>query len=385
LQINLQKEVKEMKIALIGTRGIPANYGGFETCAEEIAVALAAKGHAVTVYCRYGNAPGNPTAFKGVSLKYVPSINTKILGTFSHAFFSLALALFKPYDILMVFNAGNSPLCLLPKLFLKKIAVNVDGLEWKRKKWGWYAKQYYQFAEFLSTKLGDRIVSDSQVIQKYYIDRFRTESTFIAYGAHIESSENAELLTEYNVKPMEYLFIGSRLEPENNADLTVRAFEGVKTDKKLLIAGGANYKSAFINELRKTSDKRIKFLGPIYKPGHMKELHCGAYAYIHGNEVGGTNPALLKAMGYGNCVLAYNVSYNAEVVGSSAILYEKSVEDLRQKIQYIIDHPEKAALYRSKAVARVQEAYTWEKITTGYERMFFNILKGYYKKRRESD
>jgi glycosyltransferase involved in cell wall biosynthesis len=377
--------MSSMNIALIGTRGVPANYGGFETCAEEIAVALAAKGHEVTVYCRFGNAPGNPEAFKGVSLKYVPSIDTKILGTFSHAFFSLAHAVFTPYDILMVFNAGNSPLCMLPKLFFKKLAINVDGLEWKRKKWGWFAKQYYQFAEYLSTKFGDRIVSDSLAIQRYYQDRYKTKSTFIAYGAHIETSENPELLNEYKVKPMEYFFVGSRLEPENNADITVRAFEGVKTDKKLLIAGGANYKSNYIRDLQKTRDDRIRFLGPVYKPGHMKELHCGAYAYIHGNEVGGTNPALLKAMGYGNCVLAYNVSYNAEVVGSSALLYEKSVEDLRQKMQFIVDHPEEAKRYRQKAVARIQEAYTWDRIAEGYERMFTNIINGYYRRNRESD
>jgi glycosyltransferase involved in cell wall biosynthesis len=374
-----------MKIALIGTRGVPANYGGFETCAEEIAVALVSKGHEVTAYCRHGNAPGDPESYKGVTLRYAPTIDNKVLGTFSHTFFSLTDALFKPYDILMVFNAGNSPLCLLPKLFFRKLAINVDGLEWKRKKWGQFAKQYYQFAEYLSTKFGDRIVSDSRAIQKYYHDRYKTESTFIAYGAYIESSENPGLLKEYNVKPMEYFFIGSRLEPENNADITVRAFEGVKTDKKLLIAGGANYKSQYIRDLQKTGDKRIKFLGPVYKPGHMKELHCGAYAYVHGNEVGGTNPALLKAMGYGNCVLAYNVPFNAEVVSSSAVLYEKSVEDLRQKMQFIVDHPEEAEQYRRKAVARIKEAYTWDKISEGYERMFTNIINGNYRKRRESD
>jgi glycosyltransferase involved in cell wall biosynthesis len=375
-----------MRIALIGTRGIPANYGGFETCAEEIAVALAAKGHEVTVYCRYGNEPGNPKSFKGVSLIYVPSINTKILGTFSHALFSLVNTLFKPFDILMVFNAGNGPLCLLPMLFGKKIAINVDGLDWKRKKWGWVAKQYYQFAEYISTKSADRIVSDSRVIQHYYRNRYKTESTFIAYGAHIETSGNPEILKEYNVKPMEYLFVGSRLEPENNADLTIHAFEGVKTDKKLLIAGGANYQSRYIRELQKTKDDRIRFLGPVYKPGHIKELHCGAYAYIHGNGVGGTSPALLKALGYGNCVLSYNVPINAEVVAESvAILYENSVDDLRQKIQYIINHPEEAQRYRQKAITRIKEAYIWNKIADGYERMFSNILNGYYRKHRESD
>jgi glycosyltransferase involved in cell wall biosynthesis len=374
-----------MKVMLIGTRGVPANYGGFETCADEIALGLLARNHEVTVYCRNGNAPGNPKEFKGIKLVYTPCIKSKVLGTFSHGLFSMLHAITKQSDIIMVFNAANGPICLIPRLLFRKVAINVDGLEWKRKKWGWFAKQYYQFAEFLSTLIAHRIVSDSKVIQKYYIDRYKTFSTFIAYGAYQENSTSPEILLEYDVKPEEYFFIGSRLEPENNASLTIKAFEKVKTEKKLLIAGGANYKSKYIEELKRTQDKRIRFLGPVYKPGHMKELHCGAYAYIHGNEVGGTNPALLKALGYGNCVLSYNGIYNTEVVGAAALLYEKSVEDLREKIQFIVDHPEAVKEYRKKAIERIKECYTWDKITDGYERMFKNIMTNHYKTNKESD
>jgi glycosyltransferase involved in cell wall biosynthesis len=374
-----------MKIALIGTRGIPANYGGFETCAEEIAVGLSEKGHDISVYCRYGNALGNPKSYKGVELIYIPAIKTKQLGTLSHAFFSVLHAMFRNYDVLMVFNAGNSLNCIVPRFFGKKIAINVDGLEWKRRKWGFIAKQYFLFAERISSIISHRVVSDARAIQKYYAETYRCPSTFIAYGAKIESAENPSVLDTYGVKNGEYFFVASRLEPENNADITVEAFESVKTDKKLLIAGGANYKSSFITNLMKTTDARIKFLGPIYTPGHIKELHCGAYAYVHGNEVGGTNPALLKALGYGNCVLAYNGVYNTEVVGSAALLYEKSVEDLREKMQFIIDHPEVAKEYRKKAVIRIRENYTWHKITASYECMFKNIMTNHYKNHKESD
>ena len=222
-------------------------------------------------------------------------------------------------------------------------------------------------------------------IQKYYDETYKCPSTFIAYGAKIETAENPSILDTYGVKTGEYFLVASRLEPENNADITVKAFEKVKTEKKLLIAGGANYKSSFITDLMKTTDPRIKFLGPIYTPGHIKELHCGAYAYVHGNEVGGTNPALLKALGYGNCVLSYNGVYNTEVVGPAALLYEKSVEDLREKMQFIVDRPETAKEYRKKAVERIKEHYTWDKITAGYERMFKNIITNYYKTNKESD
>lgn len=374
-----------MKISIIGTRGVPAHYGGFETCAEEISVGLVSRGHQVSVYCRHGNVPSNPKEYRGVRLIYVPCFKTKVLGTLSHAFFSFLHGLSYRYDILMVFNAAVSPFCIIPKIFFRKIVLNVDGLEWRRRKWGPIGKLYYRLAEFISTLIANRIVSDSKVIQKYYENKFHTPSTFIAYGAHIEGSSQPEILDHYGIKKGEYFFVASRLEPENNTDITVKAFEKVKTDKKLLIAGGANYKSKFIQELMKTKDRRIKFLGPIYTPGHIKELHLGAYAYVHGNEVGGTNPALLKALGYGNCVLALNVPFNAEVVGPSAILYERSVEDLRRKMQYIVDHPEEAEKYRRKTVERIKEYYTWDRIIDGYERLFKNVLKRYYRIQKQSD
>lgn len=374
-----------MKIAIIGTRGVPANYGGFETCAEEISVGLVARGHEVTVYCRSGNMAGNPKQYKGVKLVYVPFIEHKVLGTFSHAFFSFIHAIFHSYDVLMVFNAGISPLCVIPKMFFKKIALNVDGLEWRRKKWGFWGKKYYLFAEYIATLFANRIISDAKAIQEYYAKKFHTNSTFIAYGAYIENGENVAILEEYGVKEGEYLFVASRLEPENNADITVKAFEKVKTDKKLLIAGGANYKSIFIKELTRTKDPRIKFLGPVYKPGHIKELHCRCYAYVHGNEVGGTNPALLKALGYGNCVFALDVPFNAEVVDKAAILYKKNPDDLKNKIQYIIDNPDEATKYRKFAVERIKECYTWDKIVDSYERLFKNIVTNYYKTNKQSD
>ena len=363
-----------MKIAILGTRGVPAKYGGFETCAEELAVGLTDRGHRVTVYCRRGNWDENPDAreFKGARLVYLSSLKTKVTDTFSHTFVSMLHALFQDYDVWMVFNAANSPICVIPRLLGKNLAINVDGLEWKRKKWGPAAKRYYQWAEWLSPKVGT-VISDSRAIQDYYLKRYNARSHFVAYGAHVETSERPEILQEYGVRPEDYFLVASRLEPENHADLTVSAFAQVKTDKKLLIAGGANWKSDFIREIRKTKDPRIQFLGPIYKDGHIKELHCNCYAYVHGNEVGGTNPALLKALGYGNCVLALNVAFNAEVVQEGGILYDMNVESLREKMQFVVDHPEAAAAYRERAVARIEEAYTWDRIVSGYERLFATV------------
>ena len=367
-----------MRIAILGTRGVPANYGGFETCAEEISVELVKRGHEVSVYGRKGNFDDLEKYYKGVRLYHMPQIKGKITETFSNTLFSMLHVLTKKVDVIYVMNAANSPLCILPWLFRKKVVINVDGLEWRRKKWGKFAREYYQFAEKLSTIFCNRVVSDSMGIKDYYLERYKTDSTFIAYGARIEQSEKPEILKEYNLTPDSYFLVASRLEPENNADLTIRAFEKVKTDKKLIIAGGANYKSNFIEELKTTKDPRIHFLGGIYKEGHIKELHCNCYAYVHGNEVGGTNPALLKALGYGNTVLTLNVPFNAEVVKDAGILYDRLVDDLAAKMQYIIDNPHLKTTFKTKAVNRILEDYTWKKITDEYEVFFKDVINGVY-------
>lgn len=375
-----------MKIALIGTRGVPANYGGFETCAEEIAVGLVARGHEVTAYCRPGNAEGDPTTYKGVRLVYQPFIDSKVLSTFSHTWHSLRHACRQDFDVLMVFNAGNSPLTILPRLRGHLLAINVDGLEWKRAKWGRLPKMYYQVAEWIASKTAHRVVSDSRRIQAYYDERWHTPSTFIAYGAHIEGPARPEILAEYGLKKDGYFFVASRLEPENNADTMVEAFRRVETDKQLVIAGAANWDSPFVERLKATTDDRVKFLGGVYKEGHIRELHCGCFAYIHGNEVGGTNPALLKAMGYGNCVLAIDVEYNAEVLDGAGLLWRRhDPDDLAAKMRAALADPALLERCRTAAVERIRSAYTWERITEGYERLFENLKAGRYRGRPSSD
>lgn len=362
-----------MKIAIIGTRGVPARYGGFETCAEEISVGLVKKGHSVSVYCRYNNEKGNPKTYQGVKLIYIPHFDSKNVGTLSHSLLSFLHSIFHNYDVVLAFNVGLAPLCLMPKLFGQKIVLNVDGLEWKRRKWGWFARKYFLFCEKIAGFSTFKIITDSKEIQKYYQKNYHINSTYIPYGAHIENSKEPEILKKYGVKKDEYFFIASRLEPENNADLIIKAFHKLQTKKKLLIAGGANYKSKFIEDLNKIKDDRVKLLGPIYDPNHIKELHLGCFAYLHGNEVGGTNPSLLKAMGYGNCILALDVSFNKEVAGDAAIYFEKNTESLQDKLQYIINHPHLRRNYQQKAISRVRRYFSWERIIEAYEKLFKSL------------
>lgn len=364
-----------MKIAIVGTRGIPARYGGFETCAEELSVGLVKKGHKVIVTCRRYLYPEKEGFYKGVKLIYPPSIKGKITDTFSHTFFSILRILPEDPDIILIFNSANSPLGIIPKIFGKKIVINVDGLEWKRKKWGKIAKLYYRFCEFFSCLIANSVISDAKVIKDYYKKKYGKETVYIPYGAYFYESKNSEILKIYGVEKKKYFFICSRIEPENNQDIAVKAFSMIETDMKLIIAGGANYKSKYVKELKKFESEKIKFLGPVYIPQHIEELHANCFVYIHGNEVGGTNPALLKAMGSGNCIIALDVPFNREVLGDCGVYFKKDVYDLKEKIEYFLKNPEKTKEYGEKAKERAKKLYRWENVIDEYEKLFLRLVK----------
>ena len=287
-----------MKIAILGTRGIPANYGGFETFAEELSSRLVQRGHQVTVYGRTNNVRYQGSVYKGVHLVLLPTIPHKYFDTVAHTFISVCHVLFRDADVALICNSANSIFSFIPRLAGQKTVVNVDGLEWKRGKWNALGKAYLRLSEWLSTFLPTAIVTDARAIQEYYRSRYGKESYFIPYGAEDVRVESTGALDRLGVKPDEYFLYVSRLEPENNALLVVQAFERVRTDKKLLIVGDAPYAHAYISKLKSTTDPRIQFPGAIYGQGY-RELQSHAFCYIHATEVGGTHPALIEAMGCG--------------------------------------------------------------------------------------
>jgi glycosyltransferase involved in cell wall biosynthesis len=214
-------------------------------------------------------------------------------------------------------------------------------------------------------------------MRRIYLEDFNTPNVCIAYGANPSTSAGPSVVRKYGLEPFQYYLILSRLVPENNADLIIRAFERVRTPRVLAIAGHENYRSPFVDRLRQTADSRVRFIGHIGSPEHVKELHCNAYAYIHGHSLGGTNPALLTALGCGNCVLALRTPFNMEVLKNYGILFDRDPRDLAAKLQYIEDRPEVAAQYRSSAPDRIREAYTWDKITDQYEELFLQLAAGH--------
>ena len=358
-----------MRIAILGTRGIPANYGGFETFAEHLSTRLAARGHDVTVYCRAHYTSPRELEFQGVRLKVLPTIRHKYFDTIVHSFLSALHSVPRRYDAALICNAANAPFASILRLTGTPVALNVDGLEHKRKKWNSIARRYYLLAERLATILPNETVTDARVIQEYYLARYRVASTMIAYGAEVERRPDPSV-RRWRVEPNRYVLYVSRLEPENNAHLVIEAFKRVRTAHKLLIVGDAPYARDYIADLkaRARRDRRIIFTGFVFGRDY-RTLQQNAYCYVHATEVGGTHPALLEAMGFGNCVLTLAAPENMEAIGDAGIAYADE-NDLAEKLQRVLRDGSLVQSYRNRAQARVQEFYDWDYVVDQYERLF---------------
>ena len=365
--------LSQMRIAILGTRGVPASYGGFETFAERLSTRLVARGHEVTVYCRSHYVSTVIKEYKGVRLKVLPTIKHKYFDTIAHTFLSALHGMIARYDVALICNAANAPFIPLVRLAGTPVAINVDGLEHKRKKWNWMGRRYYLLCERLAAWFPNAVVTDARVIQEYYMARYKTESTMIAYGADIERRQDRETVNRWDVEPEGYVLYVSRLEPENNAHLVIEAFKKVETTRKLLIVGDAPYAQEYKNELRAraSGDERIIFTGFVFGEDY-RALQQNAYCYIHATEVGGTHPALIEAMGYGNCVLALATPENLEVVGDAAIPYSTENE-LAEQLQRVLREEARVNLYRQRAQERVRKLYDWEGIVDRYESLFERI------------
>ncbi len=363
-----------MKIAITGIRGIPANYGGFETFAEELSTRLVKRGHEVTVYGRKNNVKTSEKFYKGVRLVILPTIKHKYLDTVAHTFISAFHISARKYDVVLICNAANSIFSWIPRLSGKKVLVNVDGIERKRKKWNKLGQTYYHLSEWLSTFLPDGIVTDAKVIRDYYQNNYSKSSHMIAYGASTSRKLSSEQIRKFRLEPEKYVLYVSRLEPENNAHMVIQAFEQVKTDFKLAIVGDAPYAQEYIRKLKNTKDPRIVFLGFVFGESY-KALQQNAYCYVQATEVGGTHPALVEAMGYGNCVLFLDTPEHREVTGNCAIPFS-SVDELRDKLQMVSLDPAVVVEYQKKAMRRIKDRYGWESITDRYEKLFVSMLNG---------
>jgi len=366
---------KKLKIAIVGTRGIPARYGGFETCVDEVSRRLAERGHHVSVYCRKSNYNYTEKNYRGVRLVVLPSVKSKSLETISHSFLSAFHLMLSRWDVVHVYGLGNAIFLVLLKLFRYHTVISVDGLEQNRKKWGTFAKMWFRFSEFLVRNFADKVVADSNVIRKYYQEKHSVESVFIPYGAYVDVAKNGDRLNEPALKRGEYLLFVGRLAPEKGVHYLIKAFTDVKTDKKLVIVGDDPYNRKYVESLKQNDDNRVVFLGYVYGDRYT-DLCKNSYVYVQPSELEGTSPALLAAMGYGCCVVVNGIDENIETIGDAGISYRKNdVEDLTNTLQHLIDNPQIVERYRKQAGERIQSFYNWDRISIDIQDLFTSITK----------
>jgi len=364
-----------MKIAMLGSRGIPASYSGFETYFEQLGARLVARGHQVTVYCRSHHITYPGTTYRGMRLIKLPTVRNKYLDTIVHATLSSLHALTQGYDVALYVIAGNSLVTWIPRLAGQVTVLNVDGLDWKRAKWPGPAKAYIRFAERMATVLPTAFVTDSRVVQSYYRERYGIEPPYIPYGSEVPRRPPGETLARFGLAPRGYVLFVGRLVPENCAHHLVEAFQGLQTDMKCVIVGDAPYAETYIARLKATDDPRIIFTGYQFGEAYY-ELGSNAAVFVETSGVGGTHPALLEAMAFGNCVVVHNTAENLETMGDAGLSYDGGVgaASLREVLARLLAAPALMAELGRRAAARAAALYSWDAVTDQYEALFRALL-----------
>jgi glycosyltransferase involved in cell wall biosynthesis len=364
-----------MRIAILGTRGIPAMYGGFETLAWELSTRLAGRGHEVTVYCRRGWTDESVAMPSGVERRFLPYLPGKYPATFSHTALSVLDSLLRGYDAIWLGNAANAIFAGVPRIRGTAVALNVDGIERQRAKWGLAGRLWYALGERCALVFPNVIVSDAEVIEAYYRERYRKGSVLIAYGAPILERTPAPDLGGYrlgDIEPGRYILYVSRLEPENQAHLVIEAYRTVPGDVPLLIVGDAPHAAEYKKRVRELAaeDPRVHLVGSIYGQGY-RDLQRAALAYVQATSVGGTHPALVESMGAGNLTLAFDSPENVEVLAGTGLLFSDATS-LAAHLTKIVEHPHVPAFdeLRAGARERARSTYSWDAVTDQYEQLF---------------
>jgi glycosyltransferase involved in cell wall biosynthesis len=352
-------------VAILGTRGVPANYGGFETFAERLALHLVDEQVATTVYCRKAYAT-DASPWKGVRLVILPTIRSKYLDTVVHTFLSAAhLVLTRgPRDVVLC-NAANAPVVPLLRLFGRRVLLNVDGLEWRRSKWGVAGRSWYRMGEWLSVRSASVLVTDADEVRTYYRVRHDTDSVMIPYGADLLARASLPIPPQTTVEADDYVLYVSRWERENNPVMVARAHATAATGLSLVLLGQATYEPELDAEVRAVAGERAVLPGPVYGDGY-RGLQVNARCYVHATEVGGTHPALIEAMGAGNLCLVLDTPENREVAGPAAWFFADEVELVGLLGRAAALDPAELAELRVQARTTAEERYSWRAVGKAY-------------------
>lgn len=353
-------------LAILGARGIPAAYGGFETFAEELSTRLAARGRDVTVYCERRD-PDAPAEYRGVRLEYVPAPNLGPLSTL--VFDSLCLwRARKRHDVVYMLGYAAAFACFIPRLWGTPVWINMDGIEWKRSKWSALGRMWLRLMEALATRTGSRLLCDAEGILRHLQTRHRRlpPASVIPYGApHVEDRDN-ELLNEFGLTAGGYYIVVARLEPENHILEILEGFRKSASARRLVVVGDTSRETSYIARIKAIDDPRIQIVGGIYEREKLESLRLHAFAYFHGHSVGGTNPSLLEAMGCGNLILAHDNPFNREVAADGAVYFAEA-GDIPDLIAAIEAPDFDGAALQARARDRIATIYNWDRVVNVYE------------------
>jgi len=371
-----------MKIAIIGTRGYPYVYGGFETFVKELGERLVKKDVEVHVYCQSNLFEEKPKIVNGIYLHYIPTVNTKSLNQIIHSFLSIIHATFSRTDIILVVNLAAGPMGWIPKITGKKTMINVDGMEWLRPKWKGLGAVYFRLAARLATKLYDQIITDADAMRDVYLQEFKQESLVIAYGAPHFKKADPNLLKRFNVIPDDYYLIVGRLIPDNNADLIIKAYLESRSEKKLVVVGDVPYRDKYVEDLKKLAGEKVHFIGYVRNSDELMALYQNCFSYIHGHKYGGTNPAMLKAMSNNCAILALNTSFNREMLtnGKFGLLFDESTESIQECMRNLEKDEFLIKQLRSTVSSGLTDKYNWDCVTTAYQNAMIELYNSKSKK-----
>ena len=352
------------------------SFGGFEAFVAGLAPRLVERGHEVTVYCRRDLYRERPRIHNGVRLRYVPSIEQKALGTPLHMTLCSVDAVLRRYDAILVLNSGNGFQCVFLRLLSSaSLALNVDGVEWERGKWGRIARAYFKFASRVGASVVHTAIADSRAIREIYKRLFGIRTTFIPYGVSEYSSDDDNELTARGITKGTYGLIVGRMIPENNVDILLTGFQDGLPGARLLVVGGSNYRSPFHHRLEQLAGPNVQFLGHVSDQQFLWQLFRHSRVYLHGHSVGGTNPALLQALAAGCRIGALDVVFNREVLADAGEFFHRSpnsVAAVARKLWNVTSSDEQ--LIRDKAHERIAAGgYDWNSVVTAYERVLAGI------------
>jgi glycosyltransferase involved in cell wall biosynthesis len=360
-----------MNIAIVGTRGIPARYGGFETLADQLSKRLAERGHTVTVYCRKSFTSPDDIFDRRIRRVILPSVPSMHFDTLFHSFLSIVHVLFGDAEVVLICNVANSPFAWMPRAAGKPTALNVDGLDRKRRKWNFLGQWFLHFCELLSTHAPTRVVTDARAIQDYYWQRYRKKSEMIGYGA--EPPDTSNHFASFGLSSRRYILYIARLEPENNPELVLHAYRNLQTDWPLVVVGGNPYQPAYVRQLEALADRRVIFTGPVYGDAYWS-LQKNAGVFVFAGEIGGIHPALVEAMAAGNAILYLDTPANRETTRDCGIPFHADESDLAAKLEELIVVPQRIEELAQRAQSVARETYGWDNVVDQYEELFVKML-----------